>query len=206
MDEAQSVGLGLVFGVVVIFVLSIFLDEPFDSTEQDFSVSNKTAACPESISDPLDQLGGDEARTGTSCCVSALQAPERIVDSSSSTARERLERNREIEKAAQEMKIHKLQELLGLEMSKMVELLERVKVDATKGVDLHSSSSSSVMNYSSYLDVCFYAITLGLLALVLKTEYSINPFHIVTYLFPREAETTRKLLAVPFQYVSQLFG
>uniref|UniRef100_K3WFE5 Uncharacterized protein n=1 Tax=Globisporangium ultimum (strain ATCC 200006 / CBS 805.95 / DAOM BR144) TaxID=431595 RepID=K3WFE5_GLOUD len=206
MDEAQSVGLGLVLGVVVIFILSIFPGEPFDYTKHDLGASNKTVICPESVGDDLlDQLDGDSSRTDTLCCVSALQASERIVDSSSSSsARERLKRRKEVEKAAQEVKIHKLQELLGIETSKMAELLERAKADAIKGTDLHASSS--VTNYSSYLDVCFYATALSLLALVLKVEYSINPLHVVAYLFPREAETAHKLLAAPFQYVSQLVG
>lgn len=202
MEELQSIGLGLVLGIVVVSLLSIFPGDPFDYDERDICVSSKTAA----------YSGSDTESVDDTCCDAAVRAVPEAEEArsascspSSPAAGLRKQRIKEIEKAAQEMKIQKLQELLGLEKGKMLELLERAKADAIKGVD-PQSSSASVASYSAYLDFCFYAVTLGLLAVVLKTEYSIDSLHLLSYFFPREAETAQKLIAVPFRYLQQLFG
>lgn len=103
----------------------------------------------------------------------------------------------EIEQAAQQVRVERLQELLGLEKQKVQELIEQAKQRAIEG-DFPSAQESPTGKLV-WLDRSFLALALVLLAAVLWWDYGLNVLHLLAYVFPREADALNKVFAVPFQ-------
>ncbi|KAL3667586.1 hypothetical protein V7S43_007140 [Phytophthora oleae] len=111
----------------------------------------------------------------------------------------------EIEQAAQRVKIHKLQEMLGLEKAKAQELVQRAKKQAMNAVETHSPSSSYTSgNKCVWLDRVFLTTMFGLLAWVLWQDYSINLVSVVAHLLPRETEVVRQIVAASCGLLGQV--
>lgn len=110
-------------------------------------------------------------------------------------------------KAAHRRKIQELQTLLGIESNKMAQLAARADAVGTATSDIARTTTSpfgATATYSARLDMAFYVIVLALLVVVLQSEYGVNVLHLVTHVFPREAETATRIMSVPQQLMQQL--
>ncbi|KAG7388228.1 hypothetical protein PHYPSEUDO_012886 [Phytophthora pseudosyringae] len=180
MDELQSVGVGVALGVVIVSALAFYPGEPFDYTTDCITTTKATAT----KEGPPQSLPAAE--------VSGNQQQQQIAD---------------IEQAAQRVKIHKLQELLGMEKDKAQQLVDRAKAEAKHAITANGRSSSGCTAAGSngaWLDRCFFIVMLGLLVWVLWQDYSINLFAVAAHMLPREAEVIRQVAAIPRGLVSQL--
>ncbi|TMW58342.1 hypothetical protein Poli38472_011930 [Pythium oligandrum] len=106
------------------------------------------------------------------------------------------QRVREVEIAAQQLKVDKLQQLLGLEKQDVDAMILQAKADALAG----RQPPQSPHNYALWMDSVFYTVVLVLMAVVLQTEYSLNLAELVALWFPREATTLRQVLTIPAQF------
>ncbi|KAG2784917.1 hypothetical protein PC129_g3192 [Phytophthora cactorum] len=182
MDELQSVGIGVALGLVVVSILALYPGEPFDYSTDRGDADKRDSLSPTRSSDD----------------------PTRMNPSSESESQPQIA---DIERAAQRVKIQKLQELLGLEKEKAQQLVERAKaqaMDAAKTPGRLASSSYTTTSKSAWLDRSFFVIMFGLLVWVLWQDYSINVFSIAAHMLPREAEIIRQVAAAPRGLVSQL--
>ncbi|GLE00996.1 hypothetical protein PINS_up009809 [Pythium insidiosum] len=102
-------------------------------------------------------------------------------------------RRREVELAASQLKVDKLQQLLGLEKHKIDAMVEQAKRDAIQG----RVASAQSLSYARWLDVAFFAVILALIAVVLRVEYSLDALDVVALAFPREADVLRRVLTLP---------
>lgn len=102
----------------------------------------------------------------------------------------------EVELAAKQIKVDKLQQLLGLEKHKVNEMIKEAKADAFVGRE-----SNTAMNYAKLLDGAFYSLIFGLMVVVLQAEYNIDVLQIANNLFPREVATVHKIFEVSKRYI-----
>jgi hypothetical protein len=179
MESLQSVAVGVVLGLVVIAVLSKFPGEPFD-----FATGSKPT--PSSL--PNDASG-------------ALEPPAKTEEVRVATAKA------EIERAAQQVRVERLQMLLGLEKEKVHELIEQAKEEAIKQQLSPAASDRREVGTTgrlAWVDRSFLVLAMALLACVMWWDYGINMLQVLAYLFPREADTLGKVAAVPLHVVEQL--
>jgi hypothetical protein len=106
-------------------------------------------------------------------------------------------RIQEVDIAASQLKVQKLQELLGLEKDEVQKMIHQAKTDAING-----RQPSAPVNYARWLDIVFYTTIAALMVIVLRTEYSVDVVQLLASMFPREAETVQKIAAtIPTQLV-----
>lgn len=179
MENLQSVALGVVLGLVVIAVLSNFPGEPFDFAND---YDPRASAPPE-----------DATR------VQETQEKEAEVRVATAKA--------EVERAAQQVRVERLQALLGLEKQQVHELIEQAKEEAIKQELAPGSTKHRDVGTSgrlAWVDRSFLVLAMALLACVMWWDYGINMLKVLAYLFPREADALGKVAAVPFHVVDQL--
>lgn len=216
-DVVQSLGLGLVLGLVLISVLIAFPGEPFDYDINKVSNNGdlKTCGTHETHADAgIGPDGGGVFRRTPSSPACAHPASTndaaKVLESSPVSTLSKSNppaTQQTTEKDLQKAKICKLQTLLGLEKHKMDELVARAQAnDAEPGSSssFASTSFAATSTYGGYLDFAFYFVILAALVYVLKSEYGINVFHLVAYLFPREVETASQVFSTPLQFFQQL--
>ncbi|RHY30944.1 hypothetical protein DYB32_003907 [Aphanomyces invadans] len=147
-------------GSLIILVLNYFPGEPFDySIKQEIPVE-----------------GDDEIQQ---------EVPAPIAASAQRSKRVELE----VEKTARALRIDKLQELLGLEESKIQELVAQAKRDTLNGV-----SPTPPVNYMARADRVVYVTFLALMCYFAWRDYGLNVLDLFAYVFPTEAATLRQLL------------
>lgn len=179
MESLQSVAVGVVLGLVVIAVLSKFPGEPFD-----FATGSKPA--------PSSLLKDASA---------AVETPTKDMEVRVATAKA------EIERAAQQVRVERLQALLGLEKDKVHELIEQAKEEAIKqqfAPDATKRREVGTTGRLAWIDRSFLVLAMALLACVMWWDYGINMLQVLAYLFPREADALGKVAAVPLHVVEQL--
>ncbi|KAJ0396487.1 hypothetical protein P43SY_004329 [Pythium insidiosum] len=112
--------------------------------------------------------------------------------------RELEERRREVELVASQLKVDKLQQLLGLEKDKIEAMVEQAKRDAIQG----RMPPAQAPSYARWLDTAFFLIIIALIYVVLRVEYRLDILQVVALAFPREAEVIRRILTLPRQLES----
>ncbi|KAG6617298.1 gtp-binding protein [Phytophthora cinnamomi] len=186
MDELKSVGVGVALGLVLISFLAFYPGEPFDYTADDTCTSDRPPPAPKNEPE------------------SSSPAAEPIISTSLDPQKQR--QIAEIEKAAQRVKVQKLQELLGLEKEKAQLLVQRAKQQALDAVETPAGNYTVGSSKSAWLDRAFLAIMFGLLVWVLWQDYSINLFSVAAHMLPREAEVVRQVIAVPRDLLAQVLA
>ncbi|RLN55141.1 hypothetical protein BBJ28_00016393 [Nothophytophthora sp. Chile5] len=196
MDELQSVGVGITLGLVLISILTRFPGEPFDYTNSSTASGAEAPAAPASSS-ALDDSSAESSAAISAARMDHQQSPE-----------ERERQIAEVVRMAQRVKVHKLQELLGMEKAKAQELVDGAKQEAIEAITAGGRSSGKYSgpgtSYGVWLDRMFFATMLALLMWVLQRDYDINVVSVATHLFPREAEATRQVVAIPQHLLRQL--
>ncbi|GMF21083.1 unnamed protein product [Phytophthora lilii] len=189
MDELQSVGVGIALGLVLVSFFALYPGQPFDYTTDNVEV------CRSNISSSPNAVNSsnDPNLSNTS---------SEIHDDITNDQQQQIAH---IERAAQRVRIQKLQELLGLEKEKAQRLVQRAKEEAiyAVGANNESSSSYSASGNSAWLDRIFFAFMFILLWWVLWQDYSINLFSVAANLLPREAEVVRQVVAAPRVLLAQ---
>ncbi|KAG7398035.1 hypothetical protein PHYBOEH_011766 [Phytophthora boehmeriae] len=179
MEELQSVGIGVALGLVLVSFLTFYPGEPFEySTSNSGGTNNHVSFSKDAPS-----------RSATS--------PEELSTDSNQQLDDHQKQIAAIEQAAQRVKIHKLQELLGLEKAKVQQLVDRAKEEAVEALAAGDRPSISSSSYSTWLDRAFFILMFGLLAWVLWADYNINILSVAAHLLPRESEVVRNVAAVP---------
>jgi Ca2+-dependent lipid-binding protein len=107
-----------------------------------------------------------------------------------STVQSEVERLDQIEAVASQVRIQKLQELLGMEKNKIQEMIDQAKNDVIQGRVPRKS-----INYSRWTDRMFYTIILSLIIVVAYRDYDFKLGGFLVYYFPREAEAVQQLIA-----------
>ncbi|RQM28960.1 hypothetical protein B5M09_002313 [Aphanomyces astaci] len=94
-----------------------------------------------------------------------------------------------VEKAASALRVDKLQELLGLEESKIRDLVAQAKRDTLNGI-----SPTPRVNYMARADRVVYFSFFMLMCYFAWRDYGLNVLDLVAYLFPTETATLRQIL------------
>ncbi|EGZ18235.1 hypothetical protein PHYSODRAFT_300985 [Phytophthora sojae] len=188
MDELQSVGIGVALGLVLVSFLTLYPGGPFDYTADGTHTSDHSSSTPASKNEQ-----GSPSTAATPAISSGQPQKQQQIA--------------EIEKAAQRVKVQKLQELLGLEKDKAQELVRRAKQEAMDAVETPGRAPSSYTGSgkSAWLDRAFFFVMFGLLVWVLWQDYSINLFSVAAHMMPREANVVRQVLAAPRDLLTQFF-
>lgn len=101
------------------------------------------------------------------------------------------EQLKELDSFVGELKLEKLQELLGLEKQELDRLVKEAKQDAANGTIRPMRATNMQI-----ADRVFYVTIIVCLAYALFTEYGINCIDYLAYMFPREANTIKKFGAM----------
>ncbi|KAE8893852.1 hypothetical protein PF005_g19805 [Phytophthora fragariae] len=189
MDGLQSVVIGVAVGLVLVSILTLYPGEPFDYTADD----GRTSDHPSSTAAFTNEPGPTSTATKPADNTGQTQKQQQLA---------------EIEKAAQRVKVQKLQELLGLELEKARQLVQRAKKEALDAVETpgHPPTSYTGSSKSAWLDRAFFTVMFGLLVWVLWQDYSINLFSVAAHMLPREAEVVRQVLAAPQGLLARVFA
>ncbi|GMF30691.1 unnamed protein product [Phytophthora fragariaefolia] len=190
VQELQSVGVGIALGLVLVSCLTLFPGEPFEYT------TDNAEACTRPDKSQAFAAANDE-----------LREPNASSNPTDSTTEPRKQDQiAEIEKAAQRVKVQKLQELLGLEREKAQQLVQRAKQEALDAVETSGQLRCNYTgsNKSAWLDRAFFAIMFGLLVWVLWQDYSINLFSVAAHMFPREAEVVRQVFTAAWALLARV--
>ncbi|ETV87303.1 hypothetical protein H257_00929, partial [Aphanomyces astaci] len=167
LSSAASIALGVGLGGLVILVLSYFPGEPFD-----YSIKQEDDA-PASVEDEAGDI------------MDEIPVPP----TSSKTLHRRHQDAIEVEKAASALRVDKLQELLGLEESKIRDLVAQAKRDTLNGI-----SPTPRVNYMARADRVVYFSFFMLMCYFAWRDYGLNVLDLVAYLFPTETATLRQIL------------